>query len=126
MDKEKFQLEILFRSATRVLYNSISTPSGLSEWFADNVNIKNDLFIFIWDDSEETARLLSKKSGEFVRFQWLEDEGTDYFFEIRIKTDPMTKEVALYITDFAEPDEKEESMQLWESQVDQLKRILGG
>lgn len=125
MEREKFQLEILFRSATRILYNSISSPTGLSEWFADNVNIKKDLFIFIWDGAEESAKLLSKKSGEYARFQWEEDEGTDYFFEMRIKTDPMTKEVALFITDFAEPDEMEESIQLWRSQVDQLKRMLG-
>ena len=125
MAKEKFELEFLVKSSPNILYNRLATPSGLSEWFAVNVNIKDDHFFFIWDDAEEEAILLDKKAGESIKFQWTEDEGTDCFFEFRIKIDKLTKEAALIITDFAEPDEKESASMLWESQVHELLHILG-
>ena len=60
-DKVKYELEFPIHASTSMLYNYISTPSGLSEWFADNVNSRGELFTFIWDGSEEQAKLLSKK-----------------------------------------------------------------
>ena len=86
-DKIKYELEFTIHASPQMLYNYISNPSGLSEWFADNVNSRGEIFIFIWDDSEEQAKLLSKKANDKVRFQWLEDEGEDYYFEIRIQVD---------------------------------------
>ena len=105
----------------------ISTPSGLSEWFADDVNIKDDIYSFFWDGSEEEARLLSRKNGARAKWKWLEDEedGNDVYFEMRYEVDPMTKAVILTVTDFAEPDESEEVQRLWNSQIADLKRTLG-
>ena len=103
----------------------ISTPSGLSEWFADDVNIKDDIYTFIWDGSEEKARLLSKKGHSKVRFQWEKDENTEYFFELEFEIDPMTKAAVLKINDFAEVDEVDEVTMLWEQQILDLKRVLG-
>ncbi|MEM9023523.1 MAG: START-like domain-containing protein [Bacteroidota bacterium] len=123
--KEKYELEFIMKTSTRILYNLLSTPSGLSEWFADNVNIKDDIFTFIWDGSEEAARMVQKRSGESIRFQWLDDEGEDYYFEFHMKLVPLTKEVVLMITDYAEEDEREEAMLLWDSQVSRLRHILG-
>ena len=126
-DKVQYEMEIEIKSSIQVLYNMISTPSGLSEWFADNVNIKKDLFTFIWDGSEESAFMLTKKKGESVKFQWEDDkeEGLKTFFEIRIKIDELTNDVALIITDFAEEDEIEESKLLWENQIAELKMVIG-
>lgn len=128
MDKEKYQVEYLVNASKSILYNCLSTPSGLSEWFADDVNIKNDVYSFFWDGTEEDARLLTKKREEFVKFKWLEtedDPDDKSFFELRIKIDALTGETALLVTDFAEEDEVEESQLLWSSQIDKLKRILG-
>ena len=103
-EKVKFQMEIPLNSSKGVLFNCISTPSGLSEWFCDDVNIKKDVHIFFWDGSEESARLVSKKTNEFAKFRWLEaeEEGEDSFFEFRIRVDELTGENALVITDFAD------------------------
>ena len=102
------------------------SPSGLSEWFADNVNSRGELFTFIWDDSEEQAKLLNKKNAERVKFKWLNgDEDTSIFFEIRIQVDEITKDVSLIIVDFAEDDEIDESKMLWENQISSLKQVLG-
>jgi hypothetical protein len=123
-DKIKFQIEIEVKSSTKVLYNMISTPSGLSEWFADDVNIKDDVYTFFWDGSSEEARLITKRKGEAIKFQWFE-EGEKTFFEMAIKIDELTNDVAMMITDFAEEDEIEESKLLWTNQVNVLKKVIG-
>ena len=108
------------------MYKYISTPGGLSEWFADNVNSRGEVFTFIWDGDEEQAKLLSKKANQFARYKWLADEDKDTYFELRIQIDDLTKDVALIITDFAEEGELEEARLLWESQVDDLHGLIGG
>lgn|SRR5690606_7620806 len=126
-DKIKFEIEFPIHSSPQLLYQYISTPSGLSEWFADDVNSRGELFTFIWNDSEEKAKLLNKKSGERVKFRWLVDEedGESYYFEIRIQVDEITKDVSVMITDFAEEDEVDEAKMLWENQISDLKQVLG-
>ncbi len=126
-DKVKYEMEFEVKSSTSVLFNMISTASGLSEWFADNVNLKDDLFIFIWDGSEEEAKLLGKKKGESIKFQWLEDfeEGEKTYFEMAIKIDELTNDVALIVTDFADEDELEEAQLLWTNQIAELKMTIG-
>ena len=126
-DKEKFEMEFVIQASPALLYTYISTPSGLSEWFADNVNSRGELFTFIWDGSEEQAKLLSKKGGERIKFRWLSDDedGSTCYFEIRIQVDEITKDVSLMITDFAEDDEVEEGKMLWTNQISSLKQVLG-
>jgi uncharacterized protein YndB with AHSA1/START domain len=126
-DKVKFEIEFPIQASPQLLYQYISTPSGLSEWFSDNVNSRGELFTFIWDDSEEQAKLLNKKSGERVKFRWLEDEedGLTCYFEIRIQVDEITKDVSLMVTDFADDDEVDESKMLWTNQISSLKQVLG-
>jgi uncharacterized protein YndB with AHSA1/START domain len=126
-DKVKFEMEFPIHASPQLLYQYISTPSGLSEWFSDNVNSRGEMFTFIWDDSEETAKLLSKKSGERIKFRWMadEEEGESYFFEIRIQVDEITKDVSIIVTDFSEEDELDEAKMLWENQISDLKQVLG-
>jgi len=123
-DKIKFELEFVIQSSPQLLYQYLSTPSGLSEWFADNVNSRGEIFSFIWDGSEEQARLLKRKSDEFVRFAWMDNED-DSFFEMKIIVDEITKDVSLFITDFAEEDELDEAKMLWDNQVSDLKQVIG-
>ena len=109
-----------------MLYQYISSPSNLQEWFADKVNSRGKLYSFIWDGEEEKAELISKKSDERVRFKWVESEDDDSFFEIKIQVDALTKDVSLMITDFADDDEEVEvSKQLWENQIDELRHTIG-
>jgi len=123
-DKIKYELEFVIQSSPQLLYQYLSTPSGLSEWFADNVNSRGETFNFIWDGSEEQAKLLKRKSDEFVKFAWVENED-DSFFEMKIIVDEITKDVSLFITDFAEDDELDEAKMLWENQISDLKQVLG-
>ena len=123
-DKIKYEIEFMIQSSPQMLFQYIATPSGLSEWFADNVNLQGAIFTFIWDESEEQAKLVKRKSDEFVKFVWVESED-ESFFEMRIIVDEITSDVSLFITDFAEEDEVEESKMLWENQISSLKQVLG-
>ena len=123
-DKVKFEIEFVIQSSPQMLYQYISTPSGLSEWFADNVNSRGEFFAFIWDGTEEVAKLLKKKSDEFAKFAW-EENDDDSYFELRIIVDEITKDVSLFISDFAEEDELDEAKMFWENQISDLKHVLG-
>ena len=125
--KIRYEIEFPINSSPQLLYQYISTPSGLQEWFADNVNSRGEFFTFVWNDGEENARLASKKSGEKVKFKWIDEDNkdTEYYFELRILEDEITKDVSLMIIDFAEEDEVDESKQLWENQVSDLKHVIG-
>ena len=125
-DRIKFEMEFPIKVSQKLLFQYISTPSGLSEWFADNVNSRGEIFIFIWDDSEESAKLIRKNDNEKIQFQWLDDESTDFYFELRIQFDEITKDVSLIVTDFADDEEEvEESKLLWTNQIADLKKVLG-
>jgi len=124
-DKIRYEMEFPIQASPSLLYQYISTPSGLSEWYADDVNSRGELFTFIWDGSEEEAKLLSKKNGERVKFRWEVDDETPYYFEIRIQVDEITKDVSIMITDFADDDEVEEGKMLWENMISDLKQVLG-
>jgi len=124
-EKIKYEMEFPIQASPSLLFQYISTPSGLSEWYADNVNSRGEFFTFIWEGSEEKAKLVSKKSDERIKFKWIDDEDTPYFFELRIQVDDITKDVSLMITDFAEDDEVDEGKMLWDNMVSDLKQILG-
>jgi uncharacterized protein YndB with AHSA1/START domain len=122
----KFELEYTINSSPKVLFSRLSTPEGLCEWFADDVNVDGDLFTFYWEKSESRARLSALKESKLVRFEWLDrDDEESNYFEFRLNIDELTGDVALLIIDFAEPEEKEDSISLWDMQIADLRRLLG-
>ena len=125
--KKEFVIEYDFQSSPQLLFQYLSTPSGLSEWFSDDVNYRGEKYTFFWGETEEYARVLSKKINEKIRYQWIteEDDEEDYFFEFKIEMDEITKDVSLIITDFCDEDELEEAKLLWDSLVSDLKQVLG-
>ena len=125
MKKEKFHIEYVFEKVSkRSLWNHLTTPPGLSSWFADNVDIQGDTYTFTWDKTQEKAQVVLMKPEVWVRYKW-EYEAENVYFEFRIHTIELTGAVALEITDFAESSEKRDAISLWDSQVDTLKRTLG-
>ena len=122
----KYTLEFPINSSVNILYKRLSTPSGLSEWFADDVIIHDKIFTFFWDGSDQTAKLLKLKMNQFIRFKWEENDTKEDYFEFLIQVDEMTLDVSLMITDFAEDkqDQKEQT-ELWNKQISVLKRAIG-
>ena len=126
MSKIKFEIEIPIHASPAMLYQKFSTPSGLEEWFADKVNSRGKLITFFWDDSEEEATIISKKNLERVRYKWTESDDDDSYFEFKIEVDPLTKDVSVIITDFADDEDAiEEAKMLWENQIEELKHSIG-
>lgn len=125
LSKVKFQLEFVVKASPALLFNYISSPSGLEQWFADNVKSRGEEFIFIWENAEESAKMLSKKTNQSVRFKWDEDEEEGTYFELRLQIDDLTQDLALIVTDFADEDEVDEAKLLWEAQLTKLHSIIG-
>lgn len=121
---QKYSIEFVIRSSPKILHNFITSPSGLSDWFSNDVNINDDVYTFIWDGEGEQRAKLLKKDTKGIRFQW-EEGDPDTFFEFMIKKDDLTNDVSLIITDFAEKDEIESESMVWESQVQDLMRVIG-
>jgi uncharacterized protein YndB with AHSA1/START domain len=123
--KGKFVLEFVIGTSRAILYEFLTTPSGLSEWFADDVNIHDGVFTFYWDGSEQKALLLDFKEEQFIRFQWM-DKPEGSYFEFKIEIDDLTGDVSLMVTDFAdEGSDLETSKRLWDSQIHTLMHVIG-
>ena len=121
----KFEMEFVVHSSAEMLYEFLSTASGLSEWFCDDLNIRNGIYTFIWDDQMQQARLLKTLDLQLVRFQWV-DKIDGSFFEFRIQRDELTNDISLIITDFADTaSERESSKLLWQSQIEKLMHVIG-
>lgn len=122
---QKIELEYLVRCSPAVLYTFLSTPSGLSEWFCDDVNVKNGIYSFIWKpDYIEQAKFLGSKDNQFIRFKWINNEDSQYF-EFRIVVDEITSEVALLINDYSEVDDRDETILFWNNSIHRLHEIIG-
>ena len=122
----KYTLEFPINSSVNILYKRLSTPSGLSEWFADDVMIQDKIFTFFWDGSDQKAKLLKLKMNQFIRYKWMENDTKEDYFEFLIQVDEMTLDVALIITDFAEDEQdQKEQTELWSKQISSLKRAIG-
>jgi uncharacterized protein YndB with AHSA1/START domain len=123
--KNKIVMEYTINSSPKVLYTRLSTPGGLAEWFADDVNLKGNVFTFIWDGVEQKAVVIQKKENKYIRFQWIDEADKNTYFEFRINIDELTGDVALVVTDFVEEEDKEDSIELWNTQISELKHTLG-
>lgn len=123
-EKKKFTLEYELKSSPRILFSFISEPNGLSQWFADDVIFRDQIYTFSWDDEVQQAKLLSVKENKSVKFKWVEDEPHCYF-EMEIIQDELTNDVALAITDFATDETMAERKKIWDNQIGYLHSVLG-
>lgn len=123
-EKKKINIEYEIKSSPRILYGFLSEANGLTQWFADDVSVKDQVYTFSWNGEEQNARLVHLKENKLVRFHWLDDE-PEYFFEMEIIQDELTNDVALSITDFATNDQVNERKLIWNNQVELLISVLG-
>jgi len=123
--KERVVMEFEVHSNPNVLFELLSTPSGFSEWYCDDVDVHGDVFTFKWGGDEETVTMIGRKAPEVIRFHRADDDDPAAFFEFRIRIDEMTNEVALIVTDHAWPGESGNVRSLWASQIANLTRVLG-
>lgn len=122
--KQLYTLEYPVRCSPTILYEFISTPAGLQEWFADNVDERDQVFSFSWNGSIDMALMLEKEENKFVKYQWLNGPEDEYF-EFRIEKSEVTNQTILVIKDFAEKKEIPDQSRLWDYQVKDLFHRLG-
>ncbi|HTJ14228.1 MAG TPA: START-like domain-containing protein [Dinghuibacter sp.] len=122
--KVQYTLEYPVRCSPTILYEFLSTPAGLQEWFADKVDEREGMFSFSWNGTIEKAQVVETEIDKFIRFHWLAAP-TDEFFEFRIEKSEVTNQTILVIRDFAEKREVADQSQLWEYQVKDLFHRLG-
>ena len=128
MSKEKIHIEFPMGNATQAsLWRMIGQAGGLSEWFADEVSVDTTetVFTFVWSKTSDQAIVLHRKPPSSIRFQWKHDNGEEVYFEFLIHKQTLSEKMALDIIDFAEPDEKDDVIALWDSQVEKMKKRLG-
>lgn len=119
-----YTLEFPIRCSPPILFEFLSTPVGLQEWFADAVDQRDTFFYFSWNGSVDTAEMIEEFENEYVRFRW-DYYGDDEFFEFRIEQSPITNETILKITDFADKFDLKDAERLWNTQVADLKHRIG-
>ena len=122
--KQLYTLEYPVRCSPSILYEFLSTPAGLQEWFADRVDERDHVFSFTWNGSTDKAEVLETEEDKAIKFHWLHTPKEE-FFEFRIEKSEVTNLTILIIKDFAEKREIADQSQLWESQVKELFHRLG-
>ena len=127
MERQKIHLQYSLNATSKtLLWNAISTPSGLEDWFADRVQSDNKTVTFYWGKTESrSASIIAMRVYSFIRFRWLDGDNDREYFEIRMTNSELTNDFTLEITDFADADEVDDSCELWNSEVETLRRKCG-
>ena len=127
MSKEKIKMEYMLKGGTEgIVWSIISTPSGLETWFADKVTTKEKTYTFHWGKTEKrVAELIQCRTESHIRFHWADDEERKSYFELRLVYNELTEDLMLEVTDWAESGEAEEVKDLWDSDIEKMKRVSG-
>lgn len=121
---KKYTLEYIIRSSPIILYDFLTTATGLQQWFADEVDNEGKVFLFTWQGETETAEMISNEDDDYIRYRWDWQE-KDEFFEFRIDKTEITNDTILYVSDFAEERDIENSKRLWDAQIQNLMKRIG-
>lgn len=122
--KQLYTLEYPVRSSPAILFEFLSTPAGLQEWFAEKVDERDGVFSFTWNGSTEKAELLEMEEGRFVKYRWLHSPDSE-FFEFGVEKSEVSNQTILVIKDFAEKKEIPDQKRLWDFQVNDLFHRIG-
>ena len=122
----KIHLEYpLVSKARSIVWDLIGTTGGLEAWMVDKITEKDGVYTFRWGkDETREAELLGCREESYIRFHWL-DEGPKTYFELRINVSELTKAHVLEVTEISRNEEEEDLTQMWESQIEELRRVAG-
>jgi uncharacterized protein YndB with AHSA1/START domain len=124
MARKKFTIEYIVRSSPSILFEFVTEPSKLAQWFSDTCDGNDTTIVFGWSGSRELADIVEFIEDEFVKYHW-KDNKKDEFFSFRIYKSEISFETVLEVTDFAEEKEIKDQIRLWDSQIEELKHHIG-
>lgn len=127
MERKKVHLQYLLNATSKtILWSAISTPAGLETWFADRVQSDDKTVSFFWGKTErKEAEIIAVRAYSFIRFRWKDDNIPREYFELKMTNSELTNDFVLEITDFTDADDADDLRELWDSQVDTLRRTCG-
>ena len=129
MDQAHFEFEYEIKASPRVLYPYISTASGLQQWFAEKVSVKNaETYNFFWDDENHLATLTHIKQNKSIKFEFNKPEKGDTlsYIELKLEVSELTNATYLKVFDSASTFKSDEdATELWDYLTDKLKEIVG-
>ncbi len=126
MSRNRVDIEYIFKASPGIIYQFLTLPENLVRWYADGVDITGDVYTFSWDGSEEKAELIDDLEEERVRFERLDTDVSNDYYEFRMYKSKLTRQTILEITDFCDKGEEKEIQDLWDSQIDELRSACGG
>jgi uncharacterized protein YndB with AHSA1/START domain len=130
MAKLTFIKDYSLKLSPKQLFNLVSTPDGLSKWFAEDAvyDRNREIFNFRFDSSDHLARMVSVKPNKLVKFEFLDDQGNTIadpsWTELKINTSELTNEVFLTITDYSGMSDLDDLEELWDDLVYALSDSL--
>ena len=129
--KTKFVREYPINASAKLLYPYLSTPSGLAQWFCDDVIVDEDkVYNFIWDGRSHFAEMTGHRTNKSVRFLFLDERKAHVtdgsYVDFSIESSELTQEQFLKIVDYTDEDDLEELEELWDNLFQNLKEIVGG
>ncbi|GMQ28669.1 START-like domain-containing protein [Algoriphagus confluentis] len=131
MVKNKFIADYQINASKKIVFQYLSTASGLEEWFADNVRINEDKnYIFNFDNEDHYARLASLRSNAHVKFDFFDPENPEErdhsYIEFKLEENELTQSLFLKVIDYSNEYEEDELEAIWEGLIYKLKEIIGG
>ncbi len=123
-EKVKLTIEYEFRASPNILYEFLTNPSHLAQWFADHCDKNGDVYSFFWNGYEEKATVIDTKEPDFLKWQWEDDE--EKIIEFRLGKTDISNATILTVIDSIEEDEADDQELLWDSQIKTLRSIVGG
>jgi uncharacterized protein YndB with AHSA1/START domain len=131
MLKNKFVSDYQINASKKIVFQYISSASGLQEWFADEVKIDDDKnFIFNFDNEDHHAKLASIRINSHVKFEFFDpknpNEEDKAYIEFKIEENELTQTLFLKVTDYSDVYDEEESVSIWDGMIARLKEIIGG
>jgi uncharacterized protein YndB with AHSA1/START domain len=129
MAKFKFTNEFEFQASPKILFEFISTPVGLSQWFCEaaTTTLKN-VWNLVWDETDHLATITHNKPNKLVRFQFqpieTEDNHDPSYLQFEIEKSELTRVAFLKITDYSAMNNKKELEELWENLIHNLKTVI--
>lgn len=124
MARKKYTLEYIIRSSPSILFEFLTQPSNLAQWFSDYCDSQDNIYIFGWNGSFQRAKQSEWVDDEWVKFHW-EDSPKDEYFSFKVYKSEISNETILEVTDFADAKELKEQSFLWDKQIEDLKHAIG-
>lgn len=121
--RKEIKLEYLVKSSPTILFEFLSEPAELGQWFADKVTEEKEVYTFIWEGYPQLANLGKYTQNEVVRFDWQEN---DEFLQFEIIISDITKETILMVTDFCDEKGENDMKMLWDTSIKKLNARIGG